>query len=140
MSECFVIERMDPQSSTIFLTKAEPSSVEDEEEPLEIGSWLTLYQGDGPPRTAILCYEPKPKMAKEIKKGDVILDNGSPCRVLDAPDSADAHGEILIKVFDIFADEATDFITDSTEQVTMVATWRTRYYVVCYFLPAWTVV
>ena len=142
MSECFVVERMDPRASTIYLTKSRPPSVEDEDEaePLEIGTWLTLYQGDGPPRTAILCFEPKPKMAREIKKGDVIHDHGSPCRVLDAPGSADADGEILIKVFDIFADETTDFITDDTEQITMVATWRTRYYVVCYSVPALTAV
>lgn len=136
MSERFVIGRTDPRTSTILLTKAKPSSARDEEGPLDLGSWLTPYQGDDPPRTAILCFEPKPKVAKDIKKFDVILDNGSPCRVLDAPYSAGADGEILIKVYDIFANEATDFITDDIKGITMVATRLTRYYVVYFSLPA----
>lgn len=127
MSERFVIGRMDPCSSTIFLTKAEPSFAEEEEEPLDIGSWLTLYQGDGPPRTAILCFEPKTKRAKDIKEGDVILNDGNPYRVLNAPGLPDADGEISIHAYDIFADEVTDCITDDTEEITIVATWQTRY-------------
>lgn len=140
MSERFVIGRMDPCSSTIFLTKAEPSFAEDEEEPLDIGSWLTLYQGDGPPRTAILCFEPKTKRAKDIKEGDVILSDGNPYRVLNAPGLPDADGEISIHAYDIFADEVTDCITDDTEENTIVATWQTRYSVVRFSLPAWTAV
>ena len=132
MSECFVLGRMDSRTSDIYLTKAKPSSAEDEAEPLDIGSWLTPYQGDDPPRTAILCFEPKPKLAKEIKKGDVILNTGSPCRVLDAPCSAYADGEILIKVHNIFANEATEFVTEDIEEITMVVTRQTRYYVVCF--------
>ena len=132
MSECFVLGRMDSRTSDIYLTKAKPSSAEDEAEPLDIGSWLTPYQGDDPPRTAILCFEPKPKLAKEIKKGDVILNTGSPCRVLDAPCSAYADGEILIKVHNIFANEATEFVTEDIEEITMVVTRQTRYCVVCF--------
>lgn len=140
MSERFVIGRMDPCSSTIFLTKAEPSFAEEEEEPLDIGSWLTLYQGDGPPRTAILCFEPKTKRAKDIKEGDVILNDGNPYRVLNAPGLPDADGEISIHAYDIFADEVTDCITDDTEEITIVATWQTRYSVVRFSLSAWTAV
>lgn len=132
MSERFVIGHMDPHASTIFLTKADPSTIEDEEEPLEIGSWLTLYEGEGPPRTAIKCFEPEPKPAKELVTGDVVLNLGTPYRVLEDPGPPDADGGILLKVRDIFADEAVDLPLSAEEDITMVAASTTRYYVVCF--------
>ena len=133
MSERFVIGHMDPHASTIFLTKADPSNIEDEEEPLEIGSWLTLYEGDGPPRTAIKCFEPEPKPAKELRTGDVVLDLGTPYRVLEDSDLPDADGKILLNVRDIFADEVVDLPFGAEEDITMVAASTTRCYVVCFF-------
>lgn len=113
-----------------------PSSLEIEEGPLNIGSWLTLYQGDGPPVIAIRCFEPKPKRAKDIKKGDVIPGNGSPGRVLDDPDPPDVEGEVFINIYNIFGDETTLFITDDAEEITICTTRRQRYVVVCFSFPA----
>lgn len=113
-------------------------SLKDDEEPLDIKSWLTLYQGDGPPRTAISCFEPKPNRAKDIRKGDVFLNIGSPRRVLKAPSPPDADGEVLIKVYDIAADETTDFIKDTIEDTMTCTTRHMRYSVVCISLPVST--
>ena len=132
MSERFVIRHMDPDASTIFFTKADPSTIEDEEEPLEIGSWLTLYEGDGPPRTAIKCFEPDPKPAKEIVTGDVVLNTGTPYKVLEDPGPPNADGKILLKVRDIFTDEVVDLSFAAEEDITMVAASTTRYSVVCF--------
>ncbi len=130
MSKRFVTGHMDSYTSTNPFAKTEPSIAEDEEEALGIGSWLTLYQGDGPPRTAIRCFEPKPKRAEDLKKGDVILNNCSACRVLDAPNPPGDDGEMLIDIHDIFSDERTIYITDDEEEITLVATSQTRYLVV----------
>ena len=107
---------------------------------LEVGSWFNLYQGNGPPRTAIRCYEPKPKRAKDIKKSDVLLNQGSACRVLETPFPKDADGEIFIYVYDIFGDEMDVFVTDDMEKITMCATWHTRYFVVRRSLLTWSLV
>lgn len=136
MSERIVVGNIDTRASTILLAKAEPSSTVVEEEPLEIGSWLTLYQGDGPPRTAIRCFEPKPKRANELKEGDVILDIGSPCRVLDTPGPPGADGGTPVQVYDIVAEEVINLVIDDAEEMTMVTTWTTRYRVVCWFFPS----
>ena len=121
----------DTRASIISPSKPEPSSsTAAEDEPLELGSWLTLHQGDGPPRTAIRCFEPKPKRARELQPGDVFLDLGAPCRVVDTPGSPDASGLVALKVWDLFAAEEIKLVAVGEEEMTMVATVRARYGVV----------
>ena len=121
---------MDPSTSNFFLTKVEPSIAEHEEQPLDVGSWFTLYTGDGPLRTAIRCFEPKPKLAKDIKEGDVVLYQGNACRVLRTTRQRDAKGAVTIHVYDIFGEKTTVFTRTDLEEITMVVTRYTRYLMV----------
>ena len=82
MTERFILGRLSTSTSAILLNKVEPLIVEHCEELLDIKSCFTLSQGDGPPRSTIQGFEPKPKPAKNIEEGDVILSRGSSCRVL----------------------------------------------------------
>ena len=118
---------MDRHASTIVFKKAEASIPEEEKHPFAIGSWFTLYQGDGRPRSAILCFEPEPKRAKDIERFEVILNKGRACRVLKTPTPLDADGKIFIRIYDIFGDETTVLVTDDREEITMVAARYTRY-------------
>ena len=133
---------MDPDATTIFLAKVDPSSssssiIDEAKGPLELFSWLQLQQSDdGPPRTAIKSNPPTSKCARDLAPGDVILDHGAPCRVLHFPGPADADGKLLLKVWNIYNNEAIDVSAGVDEEVTMVATRVTRYYVVCLFFPS----
>ena len=82
MTERFIIGCLSTSTSAILLNKAELPIVERYEKLRDILSWLTLYQGDGSPRSVVHCFEPKPKWAKNIKEGDVFLNKGSACSIL----------------------------------------------------------
>lgn len=147
---------MDPDTTTIYLKKVEPSSsppITNKErktlnsspsmtnkekktlklkpKPLELYSWLKLHSSDRQPRTAIFTFEPKPKRFRDLLPGDVILDLGKPCRVVQPPGPADEDGIIYLKAWDVFNDKASDMLAGVDEDVTMVATRVSRYSIVC---------
>lgn len=117
---------MDPSTPTSLSQVVKSPQARDEDEPLELGSWFTLYESDGSPRSVIRSLEPNPKQAKDIKAGDVILYQGNACVVSGTP-SQHADGKISINVYDVFSDVETAFNTKDVEEIAMVLTQVMRY-------------
>lgn len=120
---------MDPSTPNRIPQVVESPTAQDENEPLELGSWFTLYESDGSPRSVIQSFEPNSKRAKDIEAGDVILYQGNPCVVSGTP-SQRANGKVSINVYDVFSDVEMGFTTKDVEEITMVVTQHIKYYVV----------